>query len=111
MQLEDYFEFEPLETIRIKGHRIWLHDVIQEYLFREMTPNELAQRFPTLNLEQIYACLLYYHQNKEKVDNYIAILAEQQRQAYERQKVECADLIDRMQKLKDERTRAQAKAS
>jgi uncharacterized protein (DUF433 family) len=111
MQLEDYFEFEPLETIKLKGHRIWLHDVVQEYVFREMTPNELLQRFPTLDLEQIFACLLYYHRNKEAVDRYIASLMENQRQAHALQSAQFADLIERMRKLKEERSRVQTKAS
>jgi uncharacterized protein (DUF433 family) len=71
MQLEDYFDFESSGAIRIKGHRIWLEDILYEYIFREMTPKELHERFPTLDLERIHACLLYYHAHKELMDKYL----------------------------------------
>ena len=35
MQLEDYFDFTDYEQhgeIRIQGHRIWMHNVLEEYL-------------------------------------------------------------------------------
>ena len=71
MQPEDYLEFEPAGAIRVKGHRIWLEDLLYEYIFREMTPKQLLERFPTLDLEKIHACLLYYHAHKVGMDKYI----------------------------------------
>lgn len=71
MQLEDYFDFLPEGDIRIKGHRIGIEDVIYEYTHNTMAVEELAQRFPTLTYEELYATLLYYHRNKEKMDAYI----------------------------------------
>jgi uncharacterized protein (DUF433 family) len=71
MQLDDYFDFLPTGDIRIKGHRIWIEDVLYEYIFRCQTPEEIAQRFPSLSLDKIYATILYYLRNKEEVDAYI----------------------------------------
>jgi uncharacterized protein (DUF433 family) len=72
MNIEAYFEFIAPDEIRIKGHRIWIENILYEYIHNAMSPEELAQRFPTLRLEQIYAALLYYHQNKTAMDQYLA---------------------------------------
>src|SRR5258707_104784 len=77
MQLEDYFEFEkldskfgPVERIRIKGHRIAIENVIE--FFNQGTPPDQIQRdaYPTLSLEEVYATITYYLRNKADVDAY-----------------------------------------
>jgi len=72
MQLEDYFDFLASGDIRIRGHRIGIEDVLYEYIYNEMTPADLAARFPSLSLEEIYAALLYYHRKRADMDVYIA---------------------------------------
>jgi uncharacterized protein (DUF433 family) len=72
MQLEDYFDFLGPNEIKIKGHRIWIENILYEYIYREQTVEELAARFPTLTLEQIHATILYYLHNKDAVDQYMA---------------------------------------
>lgn len=72
MQLEEYFDFIAPDDIRIKGHRIGIESVLYDYVFRERTPEEIAQRFPSLDLEQIYATILYYLRNRELVDAYLS---------------------------------------
>ena len=78
MQLEDYFEFEtvdtefgPVERIRIKGHRIGIEHVIG--FAKEGSSPEAILRdiYPSLSLEKIYATLLYYETNKERIEAYI----------------------------------------
>lgn len=76
MQLEDYFDFEKFTTeygeaecIRIKGHRIDIEMVIDEFLAGKQ-PNEILERFPTLSLEKIYATIAYYLHNREEIDAY-----------------------------------------
>jgi len=71
MQLEDYFDFLAPDDIRIKGHRVGIESVLYEYLFRERTPEQIAQRFPSLTLEQIYATILYYLSHREQVETYV----------------------------------------
>lgn len=78
MQLEDYFEFErfdtkfgPVERIRIKGHRISIEDVL-EFFKEGFSPETIVREiYPTLNLEKVYATILYYLANKERVEDYI----------------------------------------
>lgn len=71
MQLEDYFDFLGSDDIRIKGHRIGIESVLYDYLFRERTPEEIAKRFPSLDLEQVYATILYYLRNRDTMDAYM----------------------------------------
>lgn|GEM_PF-425591 len=71
MQLEDYFNFLAPDDIRIQGTRIGIESVLLEYLHNARTPEEIAARFRTLTLEQVYATILYYLHNKEQVSAYL----------------------------------------
>jgi uncharacterized protein (DUF433 family) len=71
MQLEQYFGFLAPDDIRTKEHRIGIESVLYEYLFREQTPEQIARRFPSLTLEQVYATILFYLSNREKVEAYV----------------------------------------
>lgn len=102
MQLEDYFEFLGPNEIKIKGHRIWMEHILDEYIFREMTPAELHERFPTLTLEEIHAALLYYHRNKEAMDKYLADWLEYCRKAREEDRRNRPEFYERMRRRKEE---------
>jgi uncharacterized protein (DUF433 family) len=52
MNTEAYFEFIAPGEIRIKGHRIWSGNILYGYIHHAISPEELAQCFPTLSLEQ-----------------------------------------------------------
>jgi len=87
MRLEDYFDFsEAPDFIRIKGHRLGIEDVIRRYQKYE-SPEMIAQRFPGLSLERIYATITFYLRHQAEVDAYLAELdrwsAEQRRLAAE----------------------------
>lgn len=79
--LEDYFDFIRPDDIRIKGHRIGIESVLYEYIYRAQTAEEIAARFPTLSLEQIYATILYYLRNKEELRLYLTTWIEHGEQA------------------------------
>ena len=71
MQIEDYFDFLAPDDIRINGHRIGIESILYEYIHSARSAEEIAEQFPTLTLEQVYATILYYLQNREKVHAYI----------------------------------------
>lgn len=74
--VEDYLEFfEDTGAIRIKGHRIGLEHVLEQYKAGK-SPEEIARYFPSLSLEQIYAAILYYFANRDTVDAYLQRLDE-----------------------------------
>lgn len=110
MQLEDYFDFQAPNDIRIKGHRIGIENVLYEYIYREKTPKELAVRFDSLTLEEIYATILYYLHNKEQVDKYIVDWLEFGRRAREEQDRNPPPVIRRLRALRTEQIAAERKA-
>ncbi|GGA52254.1 hypothetical protein CYANOKiyG1_72060 [Okeania sp. KiyG1] len=60
MQIQDYFNFLAPDDIRIKGSRIGIESVLYEYIYRAKTPEEIAEQFETITLEDVYATILYY---------------------------------------------------
>ena len=72
MNLEEYFDFQRPDDIRLKGTRIGIESILYEYLHRGRTPEEIATRFHTVTLEQVYATILYYLHNQEAVSQYVA---------------------------------------
>lgn len=46
MQLEDYFDFLAPNDIRIKGHRIGIETVLDDYLHERLTAEQIQQRYP-----------------------------------------------------------------
>lgn len=71
MQIEDYFNFLAEDDIRIKGTRIGIETVLDEYIHSGKTAEAIADRYHTVTLEQVYATILYYLQNREKVGAYL----------------------------------------
>jgi len=110
MQLEDYFNFLAPDDIRIKGHRIGIETVLYEYLFKERTAEEIAKIYSTLTLEEVYATILYYLQNKETVSQYIADWLEWGHQQRKAQALNPHPAVARLRKIKAER-QAQLKAN
>ena len=102
MQVEDYFEFISPVEIKLKGHRIWMEHVLEEYLLRELTLEELVERFDTLSKEQILAVLLYYHHNKEAMDKYLTDGIEAMRKMREQHRRDHPERYERMRRLKAE---------
>ena len=85
MCLDDYFEFISPLDIRIKGHRIGIDDVLN-YHFQGLTPQQIIECLPSLSLEEVYACLTYYHRNQKAMDEYMAkltALRERRMQAFD----------------------------
>ena len=108
MQLEDYFDFLAPDDIRIKGSRIGIESVLYEYIHREQSPEAIAIRFPTLTLEQVYATILYYLHNRERIEAYIADWLEYGRRMREEQDRNPPPVIVRLRALKADRQKALA---
>ena len=100
VQLEDYFEFLAPDDIRLKGSRIGIESVLYEYIHREQSPEAIADRFPLLTIEQIYATILYYLRNRAAVDAYLADWLAYGRKAREEQRRNPPPVVVRLQALK-----------
>ena len=70
MELENYFDFVQEDVIRIKGNRIDIEIVLEDYL-EGASPEEILLRYPTINLEKIHATILYYLARTEEVEAYL----------------------------------------
>ena len=70
MELEKYFDFLSSDDIRIKGTRVGIETVLEDYQ-EGASPEEIAVRYRSLTLEQVYATLLYYFHNRAQVDAYL----------------------------------------
>jgi uncharacterized protein (DUF433 family) len=70
INLNDYFDFLDNDDIRIKGTRVGIETVLDDYL-NASSPEEISIRYPTLTLEQVYATITYYLHNKKEIDNYL----------------------------------------
>src|SRR5438477_8449531 len=53
--------------IRIDGSRVTVHQIVTCYQ-QGLTPEEIADQYPHINLAQIYAALTYYHANRDEID-------------------------------------------
>lgn len=102
MQLEDYFDFQAPNDIRIKGHRIGIETVLYDYIFKAQTPEEIAARWNTLTLEEVYATILYYLHNKEQVHNYLTEWIEHGRRMRREQERNPPPAVLRLRKLREE---------
>jgi uncharacterized protein (DUF433 family) len=111
MQTEAYFDFVAPDEIRIKGHRIWIENILYESIHNALSPDELTQRFPTLSLEQIYATLLYYHQHKAAMDQYLADWLEHGRRMWQAQAQHPTPDRLRLQKFRAERDAERVQAA
>lgn len=52
MQLEDYFDFQRPDDIRVKCTRVGIETILYDFIHRSRTPEEIAQSYPSVTLEQ-----------------------------------------------------------
>ena len=67
MDLESYFDFLDPDDIRLKGTRVGIETVLDDYL-NGVSPEEIAARYRSVTLEQVYATITYYLHNQREVD-------------------------------------------
>jgi uncharacterized protein (DUF433 family) len=104
MQLEDYFDVLAPNDIRIKGTRIGIESILYEYIHRAQTPEDIASRFQTVTLEQVYATIVYYLHNHEAVSAYLADWLEDYHRRRDAQQQNPPPVVERLRRLKESRT-------
>lgn len=103
MNLKDYFTILAPDDIRISGTRIGIESILYEYIYRGKNPEEIEQQFHTVTLEQVYATILYYLENKEQISAYIADWLECSRQQREHQQKNPSPARLKLQQIKAEK--------
>lgn len=73
LRVEDYLDIQAPDVIRIKGHRIGIEHLVRYYQ-EGYSPEQIADTFPGLALEVVYAVLAYYLRHRAEIDAYIARL-------------------------------------
>ncbi len=105
--LEEYFNFYRSDDIRLKGTRVGIEHVLQEYIHNGKSPQEIESLFSTVSLEQIYATILYYLRHQEAVGKYFHDWLDYCRQAQEEYDQNPPPVVLRLLKLKEEQKAAQ----
>ena len=68
--LEEYFDFLDEKTIRIKGRRVGIELILEDYKAGK-SPEAIAEEFDTIRLEDVYATITYYLRNREQLDAWL----------------------------------------
>jgi uncharacterized protein (DUF433 family) len=99
MKLEDYFDFLAPNDIRVKGTRVGIETILSDYMESSLFPEQIAARYWTLSLEQVYATLTYYWHNREQVEAYLhSVYTELERQRQE-QELHPSPAVERLREL------------
>lgn len=104
MELESYFDFLADDDIRIKGARIGIETVLYEYIYRNKSAEDIAGQFPSLTPEKVYATILYYLSNREKVEKYLLDWLNFSRKVREKQAENPPPVVLRLRQLKVEKS-------
>jgi uncharacterized protein (DUF433 family) len=103
VELESYFEFLSEDNIRIKGTRVGIETVLDDYL-EGASPEEIAARYRTLSLEQVYATITYYLHNRANVDAYLEAWRRDTDQAWQAQEYNPSEFVLRLrERIKSQR--------
>ena len=98
MLLTDFFDFLAPDDIRLKGHRIGIETILFDY--RDgLTPEEIALRYPTLSLKEIYTTITFYWQNQSEVDAYLRAVEDHEIRMRRAQEMNPPPAVKRMRGL------------
>ena len=106
MQVEDYFDFQAPNDIRVKGTRVGIETILYDFIHRSRTPDEIVASYPTLTLEQVYATILYYLSNKEQVTAYLVDWLETAQRRWEEQHRNPSPALQRLRRIAAEHQEA-----
>jgi uncharacterized protein (DUF433 family) len=103
MQLEDYFDFLAPDDIRVKGTRVGIETILFDYLDLGLFAEQIATRYRTLSLEQVYATLTYYWHNREEVDAYLRLVDEESERQRREQDLHPSPALQRLREIAQQR--------
>lgn len=98
-QLEEYFDFSGSHPVRIKGHRVGINLIIEDFK-SGMPAEEIAAEFPTIRLEDVFATLTYYLQNQQQLDNWLTSLQDWMQQDMHEKQAHPSPVAQRLRGMK-----------
>jgi uncharacterized protein (DUF433 family) len=99
MELESYFSFLSDDDMRLKGTRIGIETILEDF-FNGFSPEEIAIRYASLTLGQVYATITYYLHNREKVDAYMKAWRQHTYQESKKADENPPEVVTRLRRLK-----------
>jgi uncharacterized protein (DUF433 family) len=99
INMTGYFDFLDKDDIRVKGTRVGIETVLEDYL-NGSSPEEISVRYPTLTLEQIYATITYYLRNRDEVDSYLERWRKYSEESWKRQSDNPSPAIKHLREFK-----------
>src|SRR5262245_30301388 len=103
MNLESCFDFVDDSDIRIRGTRLGIETVLFDFL-DGASPEEIAVRYCSLKLADVYATITYYFHHRDQVDSYLAG-CQRSDEAAARHQNECpSNLVSRLRNERQEGT-------
>ena len=103
MQLEDYFDFLAPNDIRVKGTRVGIETILSDYLDLGLFAEQIAARYRTLSLEQVYATLTYYWHNREQVLAYLRSVEQEMERQRREQDLHPSPAVQRLREMAHQR--------
>ncbi len=110
MELESYFDFLSPDEIRVKGTRVAIETVLEDYL-EGASAEEIAARYRSLTLEQVYAAILYYFRNRAQMDACMDAWRAYTAEAWAEHQCRPSPATQRLRELKGRRVAPQEKAA
>ncbi len=98
-KLEEYFDFVDKDDIRIKGTRVGIETVLEDYL-NASSPEEIAMRYPSIDLEQVYATITFYLHNQDRIDQYLQRARDYAESSWQQQVKRPSVAVKRLRQLK-----------
>ena len=57
---------------RLDGHRVRVQDIVMDYEWNGLSPDEICQQYPSITLAQVHAALSYYYDHRDEIQADIA---------------------------------------
>lgn len=106
MKLEDYFDFLAPNDIGVKGTRVGIETILSDYLDLGLFAEQIATRYRTLSLEQVYATLTYYWHSREQVEAYLRSVEEEIEHQRREQSLHPSPAVQRLREMARQRSQA-----
>ena len=111
MQLEDYFTFLAPNDIRVKGTRVGIETILTDYLELGLFAQQIAARYPSLSVEQVYATLTYYWRHRAQVDAYLRTVDQELERQRRQQDLHPSPAVQRLRELARQRDQQRSLAA
>ena len=98
--MRDYVEIAD-GAYRVAGSRVSLDSIVQCFL-EGLSPESIAESFPSLTLEQTYGAIAFYLGNKQSVDAYMLDGDKLSKSLQAESRLRNAELIARLQRARHE---------